>query len=182
MKSQNQHLSTQKDTHSWSRKKAWIAVAIAGLVGSLLGGTAMVTISLAEMSAGRRGWHEGTRGRHGSGHSRLSVDRTEEIAAHILDEIDATGSQREEVLGILKEVSGDLQVLADQHSQNHETFLDQLIATAIDREALEAIRRDEIQLADGASQRIVKALADIAGVLSAEQRAELVRIARHHQR
>ena len=47
---------------------------------------------------------------------------------------------------------------------------------------LEDLRRAELQLAESASQRIVTALADVADVLTPEQRAELVKMAERFQR
>jgi hypothetical protein len=53
---------------------------------------------------------------------------------------------------------------------------------AVDRAALEELRRYELQLAETASGRIVTALADVADVLTPEQPGELIRLARelHH--
>ena len=58
-----------------------------------------------------------------------------------------------------------------------EAFLAALTQPSVDRGSLEDLRRAELQLAEGASQRIVTALADIADVLTPEQRAELVKMA-----
>jgi Spy/CpxP family protein refolding chaperone len=43
----------------------------------------------------------------------------------------------------------------------------------VDRAALEAIRAQEIQAADAMSKRFVQSLADVAEVLTPEQRAQL---------
>ena len=52
----------------------------------------------------------------------------------------------------------------------------------VDRATLEDLRRAELQLAESASSRIVTALADIADVLTPEQRAELVKMAERFRR
>ena len=51
----------------------------------------------------------------------------------------------------------------------------------VDRGALEALRASTLRLAEQASRRFTQALADVADVLTAEQRKELAeRLARHH--
>ena len=51
----------------------------------------------------------------------------------------------------------------------------------VDRAALEALRADQLKLAENASQRLTQALADVADVLTPEQRQQLAeRINRRH--
>jgi Spy/CpxP family protein refolding chaperone len=55
-----------------------------------------------------------------------------------------------------------------------------LTRDTIDRGAIEALRADQLQLAEQASRRIAQALADAAEVLTPAQRKELAsRIERH---
>ena len=182
METQTTQPVQERDARSWSRKKAWIAVAVAGLMGSLLGGTAMVTVPLSEASHRWGGWHTRSYGRgHRFGHSRSSIEQVEDVAKLILEEIDATESQQERVERIVDDVVSELQDLADQHHRNHKALHEQFEAPKIDREAMEAIRKDEIQLADTASKRILNALADVGEVLSPEQRQELMNHTRAHR-
>ena len=181
METQTTQRAQERDVQSWSRKKAWIAAAVAGLMGTLLGGTAMVTVPLSEASHRLGGWHMRGYGRsHGPSHSRPSIEYVEEIAAYVLEEIEATESQQEKVERIVDDVVGELQDLVNRHHRNHRALHKQFEMPEIDREAMEAIRKDEIQLADVASKRILHALADVAEVLSAEQRQALMRHARAH--
>src|SRR5207247_1603810 len=51
----------------------------------------------------------------------------------------------------------------------------------VDRAALESLRADQLKLAENASQRLTQALADVADVLTPEQRQQLAeRINRRH--
>jgi Spy/CpxP family protein refolding chaperone len=77
----------------------------------------------------------------------------------------------------------DLFKLRDQHQANRAALHTELMGAAtIDRAALEETRKSEMALADQASKRLVQALADIAEVLTPEQRQALAeRIHRHHQ-
>jgi hypothetical protein len=58
-----------------------------------------------------------------------------------------------------------------------------LASDVVDRDVLEGMRASEIERADAASQRLVATLADLADVLTPEQRAELLRtLERWHRR
>ncbi len=75
----------------------------------------------------------------------------------------------------------DLFRLRERHQQNRDAFHRQLGGAAVDRAALEEIRKSEMGVADEASKRLVQALADVSDVLTPEQRQALAeRIHRHH--
>jgi Spy/CpxP family protein refolding chaperone len=58
-----------------------------------------------------------------------------------------------------------------------------LAEPTVDRAALEVLRAGQLQLAEGASRRLTQALADVADVLTPEQRRQLAeRAARWHGR
>jgi Spy/CpxP family protein refolding chaperone len=77
----------------------------------------------------------------------------------------------------------DLFRLRQQHQANRDAFHAQLGGATVDRAALEEVRKSEIALADEASKRLVRALADVADVLTPEQREALMdRFHRHHER
>jgi Spy/CpxP family protein refolding chaperone len=58
-----------------------------------------------------------------------------------------------------------------------------LAQPTIDRAALEALRANQLQLAEQASRRLTQALADVADVLTPEQRKQLAeRAGRWHGR
>jgi protein CpxP len=114
---------------------------------------------------------------HGSGWSRWS---DEEIAEHIeehvdqvLKGVDATAEQRTQVADILKAAAHDVGSIRDQHFAAHEQLKQILSAPEIDRAQLEAVRQQQIQALDSASQRLSTAFADAAEVLSADQRKQL---------
>jgi Spy/CpxP family protein refolding chaperone len=57
-----------------------------------------------------------------------------------------------------------------------------LTQPTVDRQTLEQLRQAELQLAEAASTRIVQALADVADVLTPEQRVQLVKLAEQFRR
>jgi Spy/CpxP family protein refolding chaperone len=64
----------------------------------------------------------------------------------------------------------------EQHHQNRQALLRALAQPTIERATLEDIRHAELQLADMASERIVTALANVAEVLTPEQRTRLLEL------
>ena len=91
----------------------------------------------------------------------------------ILSRIEASDEQRQQVKAIVQATVQDLAPRREQHHQNHQTMLQALTQTTIDPAALENIRHAELQLAEEVSKRLVTSLADIAEVLTPEQRTRL---------
>ena len=109
-------------------------------------------------------------------------ERAEFATDWMLNKVNATEAQRTQVKSIVAQTLQDLIPLRDQHRQHREAFLAALTQPDVDRATLEDLRRAELQLAESASQRIVTGVADVAGVLTPEQRAELVKMAERFQR
>jgi protein CpxP len=150
------------------RRGLWIAAPIAVLAALVLGGAAFVTQG-----------HGFGRG-HGFGHGAPAFDDPEQARAHIeghvgffLDRLDASPAQKERIVEILTGSLGDFHALRERHRERHDEILDVFTAPEIDRAAIEALRERELALAEDASESLAAALADVAEVLTPEQRAEL---------
>jgi protein CpxP len=91
----------------------------------------------------------------------------------ILSRVEASDEQRQQVKAIVQATVHDLAPMREQHHQNKQIMLQSLTQPTIDRAALGDIRRAELQLAETASERLVAALADVAEVLTPEQRTRL---------
>jgi Spy/CpxP family protein refolding chaperone len=102
---------------------------------------------------------------------------------HLYVEIDATDAQKQQLAPIVKAAAQDLLPLRARMHDTRRQAVELLSQQTIDRAALEALRADKLKLAESASQRLTQALADVADVLTPEQRHQLAdRIHRWHGR
>ncbi|MEW6364386.1 MAG: Spy/CpxP family protein refolding chaperone [Acidobacteriota bacterium] len=167
--------ATRKSRHGF-----WAGLVAGGLAGALIVG--VVAIPLSGVSAAGPWAPMQHRGFHGEFDPEMARRHAEMVAEFLLWKVDATDDQRAEVKAILNAAINDLEPLARQHRANRERGLELFAKPTVDRIALDDLRKDGMKLADQASQRVVTAIADMADVLTAEQRAELVEMARQfHQ-
>ncbi len=124
------------------------------------------------------GWHRaGWRGRH---HTRFA-DMTEaeieagieRIVKHVAIEIDATEDQQKKITALVTAVAKDLKPVRDEMRAAGKEIHNLLVADTIDRTALEKLRAERLAEADRISKNLVGAVADVAEVLTPEQRMVL---------
>ena len=153
--------------------RAAIATVIAGLV-------AVIGTRAFAHGGGYCGWHRG--GFMGASLDPATLDaHLDRALKHLYVEIDATDAQKQELGPIVKAAAQDLlPVRARMHDARRQA-VELLSQQNIDRIALETLRADQLKLAEMASQRFTHALADVANVLTPEQRQQLAeRINRRH--
>ncbi len=120
------------------------------------------------------GYGHGCRhGRHGFGSPEEAREHIERHADWVLGRVDATEPQKERIVAILEGSVDELYELRDRHRVHHDEIVRLFTAQEIDRAAIEAIRSQELALLDEGSATLATALADVAEVLTPEQRAEL---------
>jgi periplasmic protein CpxP/Spy len=164
------------------RRRILYALAGTGVLAvvALAAGARPLLAAFQEGSGFHRPW------RGGWGHHAMTPDAAKEhiqvAAKWALREIDANEQQQERVNKVLAGAVDDLFRLKEQHRANREAFAAQLGGTSIDRAALEEIRKSEMTLADEASRRFVQALADVAEVLTPEQRQQIIEHVHRHRR
>jgi len=97
---------------------------------------------------------------------------------YALREVDATPEQVARVKEIAGSALAALDGLHDRHEANRDALVAALSQPEISRDELQAIRAQELALADAASVQLVDALVDAAAALTPEQRAKLIELAR----
>jgi protein CpxP len=172
---EQQSESAQQSPQSKPRRRFLTGLVAGGLFGSLLGGGIGI-YAQAQQDPSR--WFPGGHGPGGFFHHAHDPEmlsaRIEFATSWILSRVDATEEQRQQVKAIVQATVRDLAPLREQHLQNRQTLLQTLAQPNIDRATLGNVRHRGLQLADTASDRIVATLADIAEVLTPEQRSKLV--------
>jgi len=107
--------------------------------------------------------------------------RLDRMLKHFYVEIDATEEQKQKLEPIVKQAAKDLMPLREQLHAGRREAIELLSQDRVDPAALEALRGRKIQLADEASRRLTRAIAEAADVLTPAQRKGLAtHFARRH--
>jgi len=161
--------------HGLSRR-AYLRMGV--LSGAFLG----LSVAGCAWGEGRRhhwgGWHQGA----WSDDPAAAKEHAQETARWLLRSVDATDEQHTRIDDIVGKLVDDVQPLAGRHHANRDALIAALSAESIDREALNRLRQNDLELADQAYTRFTDAFADIAEVLTREQRLELVEAAHRFRR
>jgi Spy/CpxP family protein refolding chaperone len=164
-----------QDSKPGKRRKFFKRAAIA----TLIAGVAAAIGLKAYAQEGGCGWH-----RCGTASGPLdpaAIDQhLDRALKHLYVEIDATEEQKQKLEPIVKQAVKDLLPLRDKARSARKQAVELLTADAIDRNAVEALRAEQIRLAEQASRRLTQALADVADVLTPAQRTQIAeRLERH---
>lgn len=158
------------DQNSGGRRSS--SLVIVALVAALFGAAAGHFVPVAMGHGG--GWHHG--GRWG-GHGEMNAEDMQAHLDFMVDRFarhaDATPEQKTKIAAIAKAAATDLRPLRQQLQEAHEKALALFRQPTIDRGAAEALRAEQIARADAASKRLIQAVADVADVLTPEQRAKM---------
>lgn len=162
----------------WSRRQTLLGgLSLAGVIGALFAGVAVATDSLA---GAHRAFHARSGGRwgHERHHGPPSAEDVDFFVDSMLSRVDGTEDQKERAREIARAGVRSMQDIHARHRANREQWTVLLTAEPLDRGSLEALRAEEIRLADEASRRIVDDVAALAELLTPEQRARLAERAR----
>jgi periplasmic protein CpxP/Spy len=154
-------------------RRAAIATAIAGLA-------TVIGVKAIAHAGGSWRWH-----RAGFMSAPLDPARVDEhldrMLKHLYVEIDATDAQRQQLAPIVKSAARDLLPVRAKMHEARRQAVELLSREHVDRAALEALRADQLRLVEQASMRLTQTLADVADILTPEQRKQLAeRIGRWH--
>ena len=143
------------------RKAFWITAVLAGLVVAWFAWD------------GRPARAHGMRG-HAGFDRQGSAEEVAERLDRMLDHLDATGPQKEQVAAIIADLVRELEAL---HGEKQALFVEiskAMTSEQPDREALARARSKTVNLATRAVEQTFDALAELSLVLTPEQRAEIV--------
>jgi Spy/CpxP family protein refolding chaperone len=161
------------------RRRFFRRAALATVLATVATGIGLTALAYGH---GPGGWHRG-----GFMGAHLDPARLDEhldrMLKHLYVEVDATDAQKQQLGPIVKAAARDLLAMRDRMRDARLQAATLLAQPTIDRAALEALRANQLQLAEQASRRLTQALADVADVLTPEQRKQLAeRAGRWHGR
>ena len=132
-------------------------------VAALIGGLG-AAIGFKAFAQGRR---------HGPIDPAELDERIERMLKHLYVEIDATEEQKQRLEPIVKDAAKDLLPMRRSLHDGRRQAIELLTQDRIDPAAIEALRARHLHLADDASRRLTRAIADAAEVLTPAQRKDL---------
>ena len=161
------------------RRRFFRRAAIATVIATLATGVGLTAFAYGH---GFGGWHRG--GFMGGQLDPAKLDEhLDRMLKHLYVEVDATDVQKQRLAPIVKTAARDLMPLRDRMRQGRLQAVALLSQPSVDRALLESLRADQLQMAEQASRRLTQALADVADVLTPEQRKQLAeRAERWHGR
>jgi Spy/CpxP family protein refolding chaperone len=169
-----QETNKTKQPDSGRPRRPWRRIAIAALIGSMAAGVGMTAFAHGGGpfggGFGHRGWHQGPGGQMDPEAMKRRVDAS---VRWMLADINATEAQQQRIAGIVEATMKEMAPLREKHREARRAVMELLAKPSVDRAAIESIRAQEIQSADAMSRRFVQSLADVAEVLTPEQRAQL---------
>ncbi|MDQ6997751.1 MAG: Spy/CpxP family protein refolding chaperone [Mariprofundus sp.] len=120
-------------------------------------------------SCGYAGWHHG--GHHWS--AADSAKQMDRMTDRLIDYTDATPAQEQQIKAITNSYLPQIQAMKGEHRSSRNAFTKILTMEHIDRTALESVRQNALSLVNTNSEVVVQMLADIADVLTHDQRLKL---------
>ncbi|MFN7990468.1 MAG: periplasmic heavy metal sensor [Thermoanaerobaculia bacterium] len=137
--------------------------------GALAVGVVAVLTVGAFRALANGGFRHGFCGSMDSAQVAKKIDR---IAGWIVEDLGGTADQQAKLAAIAKATAADLAPIHDELAAGRKEAVAILTAEKVDRVALEAHRAKQMQLVTAASERLTKAVADAADVLTPEQRVK----------
>jgi Spy/CpxP family protein refolding chaperone len=134
--------------------------------------TSLAAVSVIAYAAGATGAspHHGA-GMHGDTYAQINVTHLHLIVDHVMGR--ASPEQKAKIDVLVAAAKPELQSLDAQATAAHRETVGLLLQDNVDRAAVEHAQAREIQAADQLAKRIDQALADLAELMTPEQKAQL---------
>jgi len=152
--------------HRWSRRTAAL------LTGGLMAAASTGAIAqgfpgmFGHGGYGGPGWQE-------SADPAALQKRAEGMVRMMLADVNATPEQEQRIAKIMSDTMTAMRPVRQSHMAARRKMMDLLAQPAIDRQAVEALRAQELASAEQASRRMTQSMIEVAEVLTPEQRAKL---------
>ncbi len=162
-----------RERRFWSRRWFWVSGGVLAALAAL----AAVTPRAWAFRGAAYGPHGGHRFGAQMLHDPAAAKQHAGMALEfMLRGLGGSEEQKQQARKIADRLIDELAPVAETHRQHREAIARELAKPQIDRAALEQLRREEIALADQASKTLLAGVADLAEVLTPEQRAELIQL------
>ncbi len=150
---------------------ALVAALVLGIIGGGLATAGIARHHLRSLGMGH-GW-----GGHHRMHGPMDIERAQDHVKRMVGfasrRLDATEDQQKRLTAIAEAATKELLPMRERFQAARKKAHEILKQPTVDRAALEALRVEQMQLADEASRKLVQFVADAAEVLTPEQRTRL---------
>ena len=162
--------------HRRSRHGFWTGILVGGTLGVVVSGA--LAVGGGALAAGHLGGGHGRRGFLRHEDPELAREHLALATDWLLSRVEATEDQKGQAKRIVSEAFDELQPLVQEHRTSHEALVEELGKAQVDPEAIERLRRSQVDLIDRASKELSGSLTEIAEILTPEQRVELLETVR----
>ena len=160
-----------EETAPRGKRFGYVALVAALVLGIVGGGLATAGIAKHHLRGMGHGW-----GGHHRMHGPVDIERAQGHVKRMVGfasrRLDATEDQQKRLRVIAEAATKELLPLRERFQAARKKAHEILKQPTIDRTALEALRAEQVQLADEASRKLVQFVADAAEVLTPEQRTK----------
>lgn len=162
---------------AWRYVAVGLAVSIAGAFGVISLASAHARADAPPQAGAMHGPGGGSPGMPGMGGMPLGGPMLDRM----LDDVQATASQREQLRKIADAARADLQPTGDAARADHARLAELFSQPAVDPAAVEALRQQMLARHDLVTKRLNVAMLDAAKVLTVEQRQQLAERMKQHE-
>ena len=170
-KSREEHAIRKRSRHGFLA-----GLTAGGILGAVLAGA--VAMGAGALAAGHLGGGHARRGFLGDQDPEVAREHMELATDWILSRVDATEDQKGRAKRIVSETFDDLLPLVAEHRSSHEALIEEMTRASVDPESIERLRQNQVELFDRASKELSGSLTELAGILTPEQRVELLEMGR----